>query len=669
VAEWSKAHDWKSCIRKRIEGSNPSLSAKSKTRTASGLAGFLLPEDYGRYLPEFSRHPTHPKRSRPVPELVFKGKEFVYNHHLAIPYRPLIPHSEKSIGEPRLDGNLIIHGDNLLALKSLLPMYAGKVDCVFIDPPYNTGNENWCYNDNVNSPMMREWLSSNPVGVEDGLRHDKWLAMMWPRLRLLHELLAETGSFWMTLDDNEIHRARAMLDEVFGQQNFVATVCWQNKTSPANDAKYFSDDFDYIIIYAKNKEIWRPNGLERTGEQEAYYSNPDNDPRGPWNSATYTCNKSRAERPNLYYSIKNPNTGEDIWPSEDAVWRFSKERHKIAEAQGLLYWGANGTAKMPRLKRFLADAGNVVPRTVWNYTEVGHTQGAMTEIKEIMGNGIFQTPKPVQLLLKIMQVATSENAIVLDSFAGSGTTAHAVLAANRKDGGHRRFILVECEDYADRLTAERARRVIQGYEFAGTQREELHREPLTWTKLKNAHKLLEHVASIENLEEHRFDRITKTVKDGELIVTGEKSVTERAEGLGGSFTFCTLGAAVEMDKLLTGESLPSFEALGSLLYYLAENQAAPDPLPDENVAGCGYLGESAARHLWLIYRPDLDFLKSRDAALTLSRAEALVKAKPPGKPHLVFAPAKFASRKLLQDAGLPVEFAALPFALYRIERS
>jgi adenine-specific DNA-methyltransferase len=316
-----------------------------------------------------------------MPELHFKGKEFVYNHHLTVPYRPLQPQADKSIGEPSLNGNLIIQGDNLHALKALMPLYAGKVDCVFIDPPYNTGNENWAYNDNVNSPMMREWLSSNPINKEDMLRHDKWLALMYPRFKLLHELLAETGSFWMTLDDNEIHRARLILDEIFGEENFIATVCWENKVSPANDAKFFSDDFDHLIVYAKNKEIWRPNGLERTEAQEGYYTNPDNDTRGPWNSATYTCNKSRTERPNLYYGIRNPNTGEDVYPSETAVWRFSQQRHKELEAQGVLYWGVNGTAKMPRLKRYLSDAGSVVPRTVWSYLETGHTQEAMTELK------------------------------------------------------------------------------------------------------------------------------------------------------------------------------------------------------------------------------------------------------------------------------------------------
>ncbi|MFN8926630.1 MAG: DNA methyltransferase [Rhodospirillales bacterium] len=164
-------------------------------------------------------------------ELTFKGKEFVYNHHLAVPFRPLVPHADMGIGPVSLDGNLIIHGDNLHALKALLPIYAGKVDCIFIDPPYNTGNEGWSYNDNVNAPMIKEGLAANPIGVEDGLRHDKWCAMMWPRLRLLHELLSEFGSIWVTLDDNEVHRARQMFDEIFGDDCCVGQIAWQKRTS------------------------------------------------------------------------------------------------------------------------------------------------------------------------------------------------------------------------------------------------------------------------------------------------------------------------------------------------------------------------------------------------------------------------------------------------------
>jgi adenine-specific DNA-methyltransferase len=183
-----------------------------------------------------------------MPEIVFKGKEYVYNHHLGVPYRPLVVDKAKGIGPGDLNSSLVIHGDNLHALKALLPRYAGKVDLVFIDPPYNTGNEGWCYSDGVNSPIMKEWLSTNPVDGEDMLRHDKWLCMMWPRLVLLRELMSDSGSIWITLDDNEVHRARMMLDEIFGDENFVASLTWANKVSPANDAMFFSRDHDSVLV-------------------------------------------------------------------------------------------------------------------------------------------------------------------------------------------------------------------------------------------------------------------------------------------------------------------------------------------------------------------------------------------------------------------------------------
>ncbi len=602
-------------------------------------------------------------------ELDFKGKEFVHNHHLAVPHRPLLPHPEKSIGEPRLDGNLIIHGDNLHALKSLLPMYAGKVDCIFIDPPYNTGNEGWCYNDNVNSPMLREWLNSNPVGIEDGLRHDKWLCMMWPRLRLLHELLSETGSLWMTLDDNEIHRARMMMDEIFGEGNFVVQVEWQKRYTRSNNTNNFTSVIDHMLVYRKSN-FFEVNLLERNKEVDARYSNPDNDPRGPWKPIPFLNPANCEQRPNLCYTITNPNTGQKTTPRlKDKAWRNEKTIYDRFIEENRFWWGKDGHRPIPDIKRFLSEVKQgVVPINFWDHLYAGDTDEANFEIKAIFGDKVFDTPKPILLLQRLLEHVTECNSIVLDSFAGSGTTAHAVLAANAKDGGDRKFILVECEDYADSLTAERVRRVINGYAFSGTQREELHREKLTFTSLKKADKLLDHIESIKHLDRHRFDKIKAEIKDGELIVTGEKAITERVDGLGGDFTFCTLGDAIEMDKLLTGESLPAFEQLGALLFHTATNEVASNPLPTENVESCGYLGESKDCHVWLIYRPDLEFLKSREAALTLTRAEAMVKAKP-GKPHRVFAPAKFVSQKLLNAAGLPVEFAPLPFALYRIERS
>lgn len=601
-------------------------------------------------------------------ELSFKGKEFVYNHHLAVPHRPLVPDTTKSIGDGRLDGNLIINGDNLHALKSLLPMYAGKVDCVFIDPPYNTGNEGWCYNDNVNSPMMQEWLKSNPVGIEDGLRHDKWCAMMWPRLRLLHELLGDAGSLWVTLDDNEIHRARSMLDSIFGEQNFVATCIWHKNFSPKPSAKFFSEDHDYLLIYAKNKMVWSPNLLERTDDMDARFTNSDNDPRGPWTSGDLSARNYYGEGT---YPITCPSGRIVEGPPRGMYWRVSKSKFDQMDRDNRIWWGEDGN-NQPRLKRFLSEvkAGRV-PQTLWEYDEVGHTQDAKKELLSILdfasSNDVFVTPKPTALLSRVLDLATSEHSIVLDSFAGSGTTGQAVLAANKRDGGDRKFILVECEQYADTLTAERIRRVMVGYAFQGKQREELLKQSLTFTDLKKADKLLAHIASIENLEAHRFDSIEKKVSDGVLTVEGVKNITERVDGLGGTFTYCTLGDPIDLDLMLTGESLPGFEQLGALLFHMATNEAI-NPAAVSVQDGHGYLGESARFHVWLIYKPELSFLTSRDAALTMAKAKALAEAKP-GKRHLVFAPAKFVSQKLLDEAQIPVEFAPLPWALYRTERA
>lgn len=599
-------------------------------------------------------------------ELTFKGKEFVYNHHLAVPFRPLLPHPKKGIGPEALDGNLIIHGDNLHALKALLPLYAGKVDCIFIDPPYNTGNEGWSYNDNVNSPMIKEWLSANPIGIEDGLRHDKWCAMMWPRLRLLHELLSDEGSFWMTLDDNEIAHARSMLDDIFGEQNFVATCIWQKVFSPKNTAQFFSEDHDYVLIYAKRKETWRPNLLSRTESMEARYSDPDNDPRGPWTSGDLSARNFYSEGT---YPITTPAGRTIDGPPRGMYWRVSKSRFQELDKDGRIWWGENGD-NQPRLKRYLSEvrAGRV-PQTFWSFDEVGHTQDAKKELLSILdfetSEDVFITPKPLRLLSKVMDLATTPNSVILDSFAGSATTAHAVLAANKRDGGNRRFILVEMENYADKLTAERIRRVIKGYDYKGTQKTDLLRENLNWRALQKADQLVHKVEGIENLHGHEYDRIKKEVAGGELIVTGEKTVAERAEGLGGTFTYCTLGEPVELDKILTGKALPSFAAIGSVLFHMATSRVA-DPAGMKEAEF--YLGETESQHVWLIYRADLEWLKSPEAALTLKRAKAFAETRP-GKKHLVFAPSRFVSQKLLDEQNIPVEFVPLPFALYRIERA
>jgi adenine-specific DNA-methyltransferase len=245
----------------------------------------------------------------------------------AVPYRVLEFQSQH--GDPAAD-NMLIRGDNLEALKALLPFYAGRVKCIYIDPPYNTQSAFEHY--------------------DDKLEHSQWLSMMYPRLVLLRDLLAEDGSIWVSIDDNEGHYLKVLMDEVFGRGNFITNLAWHKRVSPANDAKYFSADFDHILVYAKSKESWRPNRLEKSDSQLANYRNPDNDPRGVWNSAAYTCAKTAEERPNLYYPIVNPFTGEEILPSRTRVWAYDRLAHARNVEEGLLYWGKDGKSRMPRIK-------------------------------------------------------------------------------------------------------------------------------------------------------------------------------------------------------------------------------------------------------------------------------------------------------------------------------
>lgn len=600
-----------------------------------------------------------------MPELQFKGKEFVYNHHLTVPFRPLEMHSDKGIGAPRLDGNLIIHGDNLHALKALLPMYAGKVDCIFIDPPYNTGNEGWSYNDNVNSPMIREWLNSNPIGLEDGLRHDKWCAMMWPRLRLLRELLSEHGSLWITLDDNEVHRAKSMLDEVFGEDSFIGQIAWQKRTSRENRA-VLSPSIDHIIVYSRClRDTWRiyRNRLEPDSE---VLSNPDNDPRGPWDSVPFSA---QGFRPNQVYEITTP-TGKVLRPPRGRCWGATWDEFvRLRDVENRIYWPKDGDSR-PRVKQFPEHRKGLVPDTLWMASEVGDTEESKKQLLDIFSDRDpeFHAPKPVALVQRVIQISTKSDGLVLDSFAGTAATAHAVLAENVADGGNRRFILVEMEEYADQLTAERVRRVINGYDFTGTQKTELLRKRLNWRALRNSADIVHKVEAIENLHGHEYDRIKKDVRDGELIVTGEKTVAERADGLGGTFTYCTLGEPVEMDAILSGGALPDADAMAGLLWHTA----TATPLEADTVMeapqigdGVTRLGTFGGRTFWMIYRPDLAWLKSGDAALSLAKARA-ISAAATGN-HLVFAPAKFVSRELLAREKIDLDYAPLPFALYRLE--
>lgn len=353
-----------------------------------------------------------------------------------VPYRLLEDIPELSAGD-NSSANLMIQGDNLDALKALLPYYAGQVKCIYIDPPYNTKSAFEHYDDN--------------------LEHSKWLAMMWPRLELLRELLAENGSIWVSIDDNEGHYLKVLMDEIFGRSNFIANVVWQKKYAPANDAIWLSDNHDHILGFAKNKSVWRPNKLERSVKSNTAYKNPDNDPRGPWKAGDYTCAKSASERPNLYYPIINPNTGEEIWPKKTRVWGYGEELCKEHSKEGRLWWGKSGKNRVPAYKRFLSDVKDegTVPQTIWLWNDVGHTQDGRKE-QIALNAQPFGTPKPERLIEQIIKLGSNSGDLVLDSFLGSGTTAAVAHKMNR------RYIGIEMGEHAVTHCVPRLKKVIEG---------------------------------------------------------------------------------------------------------------------------------------------------------------------------------------------------------------
>jgi adenine-specific DNA-methyltransferase len=413
-----------------------------------------------------------------MPTLNWIGKEKVVSHHQDVPYRVLehkygFTSEEAEQTEPTNSGNKIIHGDNLEALKSLLPEYEGKVKCIYIDPPYNTGNESWVYNDNVNHPKIKKWLGE-VVGKdgEDLTRHDKWLCMMYPRLKLLHKLLADDGAIFISIDDNEQANLKLICDEIFGISNFITNVIWEKKSSPQNDAKWFSDTHDFVLFYSKSKQELKINKLKRTEEQNAIYKNCDEFDgidkngnlygRGPWFAGDMTV---KTVNENALYPITTPS-GKIVYPAKGRAWVYFEDKFKDLCNDNRITFGKSGSNK-PCIKRFLTEIENngIVPKTNWHFKEVGENRNARQELKYIFDEiqFPFQTPKPSKLVERILQIASDKNSIILDSFAGSGTTAHAVLNLNKQDGGNRKFILIEMEDYANDITAERVKRVAKGY--------------------------------------------------------------------------------------------------------------------------------------------------------------------------------------------------------------
>jgi len=365
-----------------------------------------------------------------MPELKWMGDAPARRAAQKVPYRLL--DLVEDVGDAS-SGNLLVQGDNLEALRSLLPLYAGRVKCIFIDPPYNTKSAFEHYDDN--------------------LEHSQWLSMMYPRLVLLRDLLAEDGSIWVTIDDNEAHYLKVMMDEVFHRQNFVTTVIWRKNYSPKSTAKHFSEDHDYVLVYAKNGNAWRPNLMPRTEKQDKAYKNPDGDPRGPWKPGDLSAR-------NYYslgtYPITTPSGRLISGPPNAMYWRVSEARLKELDADGRIWWGKDG-ANVPAIKRFLSEVKQgMVPQTWWPYEDVGHTQDAKREAVELFGSDAFGTPKPERLIERIVHIATNPGDLVLDSYLGSGTTA----AVAHKMG--RRWIGIEMGEHARTHCLQRMKKVVEG---------------------------------------------------------------------------------------------------------------------------------------------------------------------------------------------------------------
>ena len=539
--------------------------------------------------------------------LLFKGKSFVQNHHLSVKYHQLVPKKNKSLtGKVSLNDNLIIHGDNLKALKALLPTYAGKVKCIYIDPPYNTGNEKWIYNDNVNSPMIQEWLG-RVVNKEDLTRHDKWFCMMMPRLKLLRELLREDGVIFVSIGDDELHNLISLLNEVFFESNYVSTLVWKCRGGGGSDSKYFAKDHEYIIVYGNNTENLGRFYIEFTDEEKKRYSLKDK--KGIYMLKTLERPERLGSRPNLQYPIKCSDGSILEWKRSDYKYTWVVEKTKFGEmlSEGLVEFKKSKKGWMVYRKNYLVlfkDSEyqrKKKPRSI--LYNIALTSDGTKEIAQIFGDpSVFDYPKPLALLKHLLKITTDKNSIVLDSFSGSGTTAHAVLELNKEDDGNRKFILVECEDYADKITAERVRRVIKGVKRAKDE------------KLRN--------------------------------------------GLDGTFSYFELGDPIEMESILEGDKLPSFLELARYVFYTATGEEFDPKQVDKKMR---FIGESKEYKVYLFYKPDMDYLKS--TALTLDRAKELGPYQ--GKKRLVFAPSKYLDPYFLLE--YQIDYCQLPFEIYKLK--
>ena len=591
-----------------------------------------------------------------MPTLQFKGKTFVQNHHLAVKYHQLLPNAALSLTDKvSLHDNVIIHGDNLKALKALIPTYSGKIKCIYIDPPYNTGNENWVYNDNVRSPMLQEWLGK-VVDKEDLTRHDKWLCMMLPRLKLLRELLSEDGVIFISIDDNEDHRLRLLMDEVFGEDNFVQTIVWQKNSGGGNDANYIASSHEYILCFAKNKlgSNFRIYNLPPSEEMLKSFDQEDEFVKTRGKFTLRNLNDfSIGDRPGLHYDIECPDNS--ILIGDEHRWRCDKNKFEKRVSENRIVFKLNDDDQWQVFyKQYINEQKEEIEidedGTMLSFgkkpssllVKLAFTGEGKKDLNEVFGFTPFDYPKPVELLKTIITIACKKNDIVLDAFGGSGTTAQAVIELNNKDNGNRKFIIIQENElikrkvYVNKKTGEEVERPKKGETTS-----EIRAKPFLINEELKLEKIIDIISN-------RIKRVIGGIPKARRAETQKSSKT--------TFSYFDLGEAFDVESLLRGNNLPSYSEFARYVFHTATGDEFNEAVMNE---ATWFIGESKNYTLFLIYKPDIEWLKRN--ALTLDIVHALPAFD--GKQRLVFAPAKYVDDETCRDNR--IDFCQLPYEIYR----
>ncbi len=553
--------------------------------------------------------------------LNFKGKSAVWNHHLSVPYHTFEKDKKSSLSGQSENENLLIEGDNLLALKALLPKYQGKIKCIYIDPPYNTGNEGWVYNDNVNNPIIKSWLGET-VGKEgeDLSRHDKWLCMMTPRLKLLQELLADEGIIFVSIDENEVHHLKCLMNEIFGAENFIAELPTIMNLKGNQDEFGFAGTHEYTLVYAKikNEKLILNDFILDEEEAEDWQEDDIGFFKKGANLKSTGTNAPREKRPNLYFPLYISKNNElsierqskndiEIYPITDGKemsWRWGKDKF-IREPYNIIISGEGSNISIYKKQRpSLGDLPSKKPKSLFYKPEYSSGNGT-AQLKNLFGKKIFDNPKPVDLIKDFLNIAGNKDAIILDSFAGSGTTAQAVLELNKEDGeeGKRKFILIQLPE----TLSEKAQAKSAGYDY---------------------------------VHEITRDRIKKVISRDKLEV---------------GFTYYKLGSPIDGKSLLSGKDLPTWDSFAKYAHYLATGKPIEEvKKPKESweiISGTKGTG------IYLIYKDKIEDLKN--LAITRDWLESIKDKK--GK-KIVYAPACFLDKEVLDE--YEISFVQIPFNLF-----